>query len=147
MSQREELLERKRRAMELMDGGASWQEANEESGLNYSRRGIQQLYQRWREHGDEALIDHRHGHPYKATTEVRDWIGETCDEDGEVRASKLVSEMEVQFGVELHPNYVTILRHQLGLPVPKPGRPSTKQEAEPAPETEPEEDFSPSGRH
>ena len=34
MSQREELFERKRRAMELMDGGMSWEEANEKSGLN-----------------------------------------------------------------------------------------------------------------
>lgn len=143
MSQRDELFERKRRAMELMDAGASWQEANEESGLNYSRRGIQQLYQRWRESGDEALIEHRQGHPYKATTEVRDWIGEYCDENAEGRASELVSEIKAQFGVELHPNYVTILRHQLGLPVPKPGRPSEKQEAEPAPETEPGQDFSP----
>ncbi|MFQ5854281.1 MAG: helix-turn-helix domain-containing protein [Anaerolineae bacterium] len=128
MSQRDEVFERKRRAMELMDAGVSWQEANEQSGLNYSRRGIQQLYQRWRQDGDEALIDHRHGRAYKATTEVRNWIGERCDENPEVRASQLASELEAQFGVELDPKHVTFLRHQLGLPVPRPGRPSQKQE-------------------
>ena len=143
MNRREELYECKRRAMELMDSGVSWQEANEQSGLNYSRRGIQQLYQRWHEHGDEALIDNRHGHPYKATTEVQDWLGERCIEDSEARSSQLVSVIEAQFGVELHPGYVTLLRHQLGLPVPRPGRRRIRQEATPALESEPGQDFPP----
>lgn len=143
MNRREEVLERKRRAMELMNTGVSWQEANERSGLNYSRRGIQQLYWRWREHGDEALSDDRHGHPYKATIEVQDWLGERCAGYSEVRSPQLASELEAQFGVELHPAYITLLRHQLGLPVPKPGRPSISQEATPALESESEQDFSP----
>ncbi len=111
MNRQEELLERKRRAMEWMDRGMSWREANERSGLNYSRRGIQQLYRRWREHGDEALSDGRHGHPYKATIEVQDWLGERCTGDSEVRSPQLASELEAQFGVELHPAYLTLLRH------------------------------------
>ena len=143
MSRRAELLECKRRAMELMDAGVSWREANERSGLNYSKRGIQHLYQQWRGYGDEALIDHRHGHSYKATTEVQDWMSERCTEDSEVRSSQLTSEIEAQFGVELHPGYVTILRHQLGLPVSKPGHPGTREEATPASEIEPKQDFSP----
>jgi len=143
MSRREELLERKRQAMELMDTGMSWQEANERSGLNYSRRGIQQLYQRWREHGDEALIDNRHGHSYKATIKVQDWMGERCAEDSEVRSSQLASEIEAQFGVELHPGYVTLLRRQLGLPVPRPGRPGPRQDAASASEIDPGQDFPP----
>jgi transposase len=143
MSRREELLERKRQAMELMDTGMSWQEANERSGLNYSRRGIQQLYQRWREHGDEALIDNRHGHSYKATIKVQDWMDERCAEDSEVRSSQLASEIEAQFGVELHPGYVTLLRHQLGLPVPRPGRPGPRQDAASASEIDPGQDFPP----
>ncbi len=140
---RQELHERKRRAVELMDSGVSWQEANERSGLNYSRRGIQQLYQRWQEHGDEALIDNRHGHSYKATAEVQDWLGERCTDDSEVRSSQLVSEIEARFGVELHPGYVTLLRHQLNLPVPRPGRQHIREEATPALESEPEQDFPP----
>jgi transposase len=143
MSRQEELRERKRRAVELMDVGVSWQEANERSGLKYSRRGIQQLYQRWQEHGNEALIDNRHGHSYKATAEVQDWLGERCTEDSEVRSSQLVSEIEARFGVELHPGYVTLLRHQLGLPVPRPGRRRIREEATPVLESEPEQGFSP----
>ena len=143
MNRREELCERKRRAMELMDSGAPWQEANEQSGLNYSRRGIQQLYQRWQEHGDKALADNRHGHPYKATAEVQDWLSERCTEDTEARSSQLASVIEAQFGVELHPGYVTFLRHQLGLPVPKPGRRSKSRETTPALKSEPGQDFSP----
>ncbi|MBE9509048.1 MAG: hypothetical protein IMY86_13500 [Chloroflexi bacterium] len=143
MSKRDELFQCKRHAMELMDAGASWQEANERAGLNYSKRGIQHLYHEWRQRGDEALIDHRHGHPYKATAEVRDWMVERGTENSEVRASQLTVEIEAQFGVELHHDYVGLLRRQLGLPVPKPGRPSKQQEAEAAPATEPGQDFSP----
>lgn len=143
MNRQDELLEHKRRAMELMNIGVSWQEANERSGLNYSRRGIQQLYQRWCEHGDETLIDDRHGHSYKATIEVRDWLGEHCAKDSEARSSRLASEIKAQFDVELHPAYVTLLRHQLGLPVPRPGRPRIRQEAMPALGSEPEQDFPP----
>lgn len=143
MSQRDELFERKRRAMELMDAGLPWQDANAQSGLNYSRRGIQQLYQQWRQDGDAALIDHRHGHAYKATPEVRDWLGERCEAEPDVRASELTTDLEVQFGVELDPKYITQLRHELGVPVPPPGRPSQQPEAAPAPETAPEGDFPP----
>lgn len=143
MKRQEDLRERKRRAMELMDSGVSWQQANERSGLSYSRRGIQQLYQRWLEHGDEALIDKRHGHSYKATAEVQDWLGKRCVGDAEVHSSQLTSEIEAQFGVELHPGYITLLRHQLGLPVPRPGRPRVRQGTTPALESEPGQDFPP----
>jgi transposase len=143
MSKQDEIFQRKRRAMKLMDAGASWQEANEQSGLDYSKSGIHRLYREWRQRGDEALLDHRHGHPYKATSEVRDWMIERCTEDSEIRASQLTVEIEAQFEVKLHHDYVGLLRCQLGLPVPRPGRPSKKQESKPAPETEPERDFSP----
>jgi transposase len=160
MSWREELLERKRQAMKLMDADMHWREANEQSGLNYSKSGIQHLYREWRERGDEALIDQRHGHAYKATAEVREMLNERCEEDPDVRASQVVNEIEAEFGVKLNPNYVTMLRHQLGLPVPGPGNPAqrglfqSEREAEeapqhsfapqaPAPEKEPEQDFSP----
>lgn len=159
MSQREELLEHKRRAMELMDGGMSWEEANEKSGLNYSRTGIQGLYRKWKERGDEALIDNRHGHTYKATAEVQDWMEKRCEDNSEVRASQLVAEIDAEFGVKMTDQYVTVLRHQLGLPVPRPGNPGKQEDAfsshgeteveaqepleEPALERKPEGDFSP----
>jgi transposase len=143
MSKRDELFQRKRCAMQLMDAGAPWQEANEQSGLNYSKSGIQRLYREWSEQGDEVLVDHRHGHPHKATANVQGWMVERCTEDAEVRASRLTVEIEAQFGVQLHHDYVGLLRRQLGLPVPRPGRPSKKQEAEPALEAAPEQDFSP----
>lgn len=160
MSQREELLEHKRQAMKLMDADVHWREANEQSGLNYSKSGIQRLYRGWRERGDEVLIDQRHGHVYKATAKVREMLNDRCEEDPDVRASQLVNEIKAEFGVELNPNYVSVLRRQLGLPVPGPGNPAqrglsqSEQEAEevpqhsfapqePAPEKEPKQDFSP----
>ena len=143
MDRQEELLECKRRAMTLMDSGTSWQEANAQSGLNYSRRGIQHLFQRWRKQGDDALIDNRHGHTYKATSEVQAWLNERCSDDAEVRSSRLASEIEAQFGVELHPGYITLLRHQLGLPVPKPGHPPAGQDTLPTLDSESGQAFSP----
>jgi transposase len=144
MSKREELLERKRRAMELMDAGLPWREANEQSKLNYSKSGIQQLYRQWQAGGEEALVDQRSGsQARKATSAVRAWIVKRCEAEGEVRASRLTTELKAKFEVELHPDYVGLLRRQLGLPVPRPGRPSKKQDIEPAPVTETAADFSP----
>jgi transposase len=143
MSKRDELSQRKGHAMRLMDAGASWREANEQSGLDYSKSGIQRLYREWSERGDEALVDHRHGHSHKATVEVQDWMVERCSEDAEVCASQLTVEIEARFGVQLHHDYVGWLRRRLGLPVPRPGRPGKRQEAEPALEAAPGQDFSP----
>ena len=145
MSKREDLFQRKSRAMEWMDAGESWQEANEQSGLNYSRTGIQRLYREWvgSDRDDEVLVDHRHGHPYKAKTEVRDWLGERCEEDPELRASQLSVEIEAEFGVELHHDYVGVLRRQLGLPVPRDGRPGKRPASESVPEMEPGQNFFP----
>ncbi len=150
MSQREELLESKRRAMKLMEAEETWQQASKQSGLNYSKSGIQGLYREWSERGEEALIDRRHGHPYKVTDKVREVIQERCEEEPEVRASQLVEEIKAEFGTELNPNYVTVIRRQLGLGVPKPGHPGKRREAEPEirerQDTAEEQDFSPRGR-
>ena len=82
MSKREELYARKKQAMELMKAGHSWQEANEQAGLNYSRQGIQRLYREWQERGDEALEDKREGgQSYKVTDEVQEWLIERCQKE------------------------------------------------------------------
>ena len=146
MSQREKLLNRKRRAMELMNDGVAWEAANKRARLEYSRRGIQQLYQRWEADGEAALEDNRHGHASKATQAVRTWLKARCAEVPEVRASQLVNEIKAEFEVELNPNYVTYLRQQLGLPVPRSGRPERAAPTEPTAEMEAQADFSPSGQ-
>lgn len=145
MSKRDELYVCKQQAMKLMDAGHSWQEANEQSGLNYCQSGVHRLYREWKERGDEALKDKRQGHPYKVTAEVREWLVERCEEEGEVHSPQLVEEIKSSFGVELHHDYVNLLRNQLGLPSPKPGRPGKKARMRPATELTPEEDFSPGG--
>ncbi len=143
MSKRDELYASKQQAMRLIDAGHSWQEANERSGLNYSKSGIQHLYRNWKEQGDEVLEDKRQGQPYKVTGEVREWLVERCEEEGEVHSPQLVEEIKSRFGVELHHDYVNLLRNQLGLPSPKPGRPGKKERVQPATELRSEEEFSP----
>lgn len=145
MSERENLYQRKRRAMELMAAGLSWQEANTRSGLEYSRRGIQQLYSEWRTRGAAALQDHRGGSRYrKATVAIHEQIIARCGEDAELRSPKLTAEIAAEFGVELHAGYLSVLRRQLGLPVARPGRPR-RQAALPTPPAAGAEDFSPCG--
>ena len=145
MSKREELFRQKCRTMELMDEGMSWREANTQSELGYSRTGIQRLHREWCKRGEEALIDHRGGSRYrKATAEVQEKIIECCREDEEIRSPKLTTEIKAKFGVELHPGYVSILRRQLGLPVPRRGRPK-RETTIATPMAEAEEDFSPRG--
>ncbi len=142
MSKGDELYVSKQQAMRLMDAGHSWQEANEQSGLNYSKSGIQHLYREWKEGGDETLEDKRQGHPYKVTDEIREWLVERCEGDEEVHSPQLVEEIKSSFEVELHHDYVNLLRNQLGLPGPKPGRPGKKKKEEATSELNPE-DFPP----
>jgi transposase len=144
MSKREELYARKKQAMELMKAGHSWQEANEQSGLNYCRQGIQRLYREWQERGDEALEDKREGgQSYKVTDEVQQWLIERCQKEPGAYSPQLVAEIEVEFEVELHHDYVNLLRNQLGLPAPKPGRPRQKESQQPAGRETDQQDFSP----
>jgi transposase len=144
MSKGEELYARKKQAMELMKAGNSWQEANEQSGLNYTRQGLQRLYREWQEWGDEALTDKRQGgQPYKVTAEVQEWLIERCQKEPEAYSPQLVAELEAEFEVELHHDYVNLLRNQLGLPAPKPGRPRQKESQQPAGEQTAQGDFSP----
>ncbi len=161
MSKRDELYSRKQQAMNLLEMGYSRQEANEQSGLNYSKAGILHLYRAWKKRGDEALEDKRQGgQPYKVTNEVREWLVERCQENGEEQyAPQLVAEIEAEFEIELHHDYVNLLRNQLGLPAPKPGRPvrqagaehsrstqtgpKQKESQQPAGEQTAQEDFSP----
>lgn len=144
MSKRDELYNRKQQAMKLLDMGYSRQEANEQSGLNYSKAGILHLYREWKKRGDEALEDKRQGgRPYKVTNEVREWLVERCQEAGEAHSPQLVAEIEAEFEVELHHDYVNLLRNQLGLPAPKVGRPKQKESPQAAGEQTAQEDFSP----
>ena len=144
MSKRDELYSRKQQAMNLLEMGYSRQEANEQSGLNYSKAGILHLYREWKKGGDEALEDKRQGgQPYKVTKEVREWLVERCQEAGEVHSPQLVAEIEAEFEVELHHDYVNLLRNQLGLPAPKVGRPKQKESQQPAGEQTAQEDFLP----
>jgi transposase len=143
MSKRDELYARKQQAMELMNAGHSWQEANEQSGLNYSRQGVQRLYREWQDRGDEALEDNRHGHPYKVTDKVKEWLVDQCQNEPEAYAPQLVAKIEAEFEVELHHDYVNLLRNQLGLPAPKVGRPRQKESKQPSGEQRPQGDFSP----
>ncbi len=145
MSKREELYQQKYCAMELMDKGKSWREANTESKLGYSRTGIQRLHREWCKRREAALIDNRGGSRYrKATAEVQEKIIECCQENEEIRSPQLRTEIKAEFGVELHSNYVNILRRQLGLPTPGRGRPK-RETTKATPMAETEEDFSPRG--
>jgi transposase len=143
MSHRDELYARKQAAMKLRAAGYSWQAANEQSELAYSRQGIQRLYRAWQARGDEALADNRHGHVSKASAEVRGWLVERCETAGEVPSPQLVAEIKSRFGVALHHDYVNLLRQQLGLPAPRPGRPGKKETGPAAPDLNPEAEFSP----
>ena len=119
MSKRDELDVSKRQAMKLMDAGYSWQEANKESGLNYCQSGVHRLYREWKKRGDEALEDKRQGgQPYKVTDKVREWLVDRCQNDQQTYSPQLVAEIEAEFEVELHHDYVNLLRNQLGYHLP-----------------------------
>jgi transposase len=70
----------------------------------------------------EALIDGRHGHPRKAHSALREWLYVRKEQDEEVRAPQLATEIEEKFEVELSAGHINYLLRKRGLTAP-PGRP------------------------
>ena len=70
----------------------------------------------------EALIDGRHGHPRQAHSALREWLYARKEQDEEVRAPQLVTDIKEKFGVELSAGHINYLLRKRALTAP-PGRP------------------------
>jgi transposase len=103
--------------IEAMFAGHSWQTAAAQSQLNVSRSTAYRLVKlaRDEEKAERAFLDDRHGHPYKLTELMREWMTEFCTTHPQVASSRVQRELKSRFGVEVSVSQINRVRAQCGV--------------------------------
>jgi transposase len=106
--------------LQRLEQGEDFEEHCQELGLSLSRDYVPQLRRRYRQGGAswEALIDHRHGHPYKVTPERRAWLREQKRENPALTQQELVDLFEAEFQVSISQSQVSNILRAEGVAIP-----------------------------
>ena len=112
---RDERRERKAQMIGGMLEGGRWREATERAGIPTSQTAAYRLLRLVRTDGDCALEERRHGHPYKVTPSVREWLIERCRGTPGLSGRVLCAEIEERFGVGVSITHINRLRAELGV--------------------------------
>lgn len=110
---------KKRQVVELMLAGQHWQEATEQVGLSVSESTAYRWVRCWRQEGEAGLSDDRHGHAYKMTPEIQEWLKETCGQAPHTPSSKVKKMIKDKFEIELSRGHINRIRAELGVSRPK----------------------------
>ena len=80
----------------------------------------------------EALIDGRHGHEQKVTTDMKEWLYERKRQDKTLTGPELVKAIRDKFGVELSVGHINYLLRQVELSrqTGRPPKPVAEKETE-----------------
>ncbi|MDP9352420.1 MAG: helix-turn-helix domain-containing protein [Chloroflexota bacterium] len=113
--QRGERREAKLRLVEGMRAGFSWRDATAGAGLTTGRSTAYGLLKLVSAEGEAALEDKRHGHPYKLTASIREWLVERCRGAPGVSGPVLREEIEGRFGVTVSTSQINRVRAALGV--------------------------------
>jgi hypothetical protein len=111
---KEELLRR-------VDTGEDAAQVIAELGLKLKPRSLWKVRQAYRQRGWEGLVDHRCGHAYKATAEVRQLLDQAKKEDMDRTGAELAEMVELKCRVHLSVSRVNGLLQEMNLSSP-PGR-------------------------
>jgi transposase len=103
--------------IESMFAGQPWQAAAAQSQLKISRSTAYRLVQlaRDEERAGLAFLDDRHGHPYKLTEPVQEWLVEVCSQDPQMPSIRIQAELKTGFGIEVSVGHINHVRAQHGV--------------------------------
>jgi transposase len=103
--------------IESMFAGHSWQAAAAQSQLKISRSTAYRLVQlaRDEEKAGLAFLDDRHGHPYKLTEPMQEWLVDVCSKDPQIPSSRIQAELKTGFGIEVSVGHINHVRAQHGV--------------------------------
>ena len=85
------------RLMAEMQAGRSWQTAAAKSGLQISQSNAYRLWGAFRQHGEAALSDGRHGHSSKLRGAARAFLEERCRQAPQTPSSTIQMELREAF--------------------------------------------------
>jgi transposase len=106
--------------LQRLDQGEDFEDLCRELGLSLSRDSLPYLRRRYRQGGSswEALIDHRHGHPYKVTPERRAWLREQKRRNPALTQQELTDLFEAEFQVSISQSHVSNILRAEGVAIP-----------------------------
>ena len=94
--------------------GHSWQVAKAQAGLQISQSNAYRLWRAFREHGEAALSDGRHGHPSKLRGEARVLLEERCRQAPQTPSSTIQIELRERFDLRVSISQINRVRAALG---------------------------------
>ena len=106
--------------LQRLDQGEDFKDLCQELGLSLSRRSLPYLRRRYRQGGSswEALIDHRHGHSYKATPERRAWLRDQKQENLALTQQELAALFGSEFQESISQSRVSDILREEGVAIP-----------------------------
>jgi transposase len=116
-----------------MQEGHSWQTAAAQAGLRISQSNAYQLWGAFRQHGETALSDGRHGHPIKLRGEARTFLEERCRQAPQTPSSTIQAALRERFDLCVSISQINRVRATLGVSnhsqSQQPGKKRQKREA------------------
>ncbi len=106
--------------LQRLDQGEKFEDLCQELGLSFSRDSLSYLRRRYRRGGSswEALIDHRHGHPYKVTPEHQAWLRKQKRKNPALTQQELADLFEAEFQVSISQSHVSNILRAEGVATP-----------------------------
>src|SRR2546423_1150513 len=98
-----------------MQAGRSWQTAAAQAGLPISQSNAYRLWGAFRQRGETALEDGRHGHPIKLRGEVRTFLEDFCRKAPHTPSSTIQAALRERFDLSVSISQINRVRAVLGV--------------------------------
>jgi transposase len=98
-----------------MQEGQSWQRASTSAGLQISQSNAYRLWRAFRQRGETALEDGRHGHPIKLRGEARSYLEDACRKAPQTPSSTVQTVLREHFNVSVSISQINRVRAALGV--------------------------------
>jgi transposase len=98
-----------------MQTGQSWQTAAAQAGLQISQSNAYRLWAAFRQRGETALNDGRHGHPIKLRGEARTFLENACREAPQTPSSTIQAALRERFDLSMSISQINRVRTTLGI--------------------------------
>src|SRR5260370_2403303 len=98
-----------------MQQGQACQRASASAGLQISQSNAYRLWRVFRQHGEIAFSDGRHGHPSKLRGVARAFLEERCRETPQTPSSTIQMELRERFDLHVSISQINRVRPTLGI--------------------------------
>jgi transposase len=98
-----------------MQAGYSWQTAAAAAGVQTSQSNAYRLWGAFRQRGEMALSDGRHGHPSKLRGEARTFLEERCRQAPQTPSSTIQAALRERFDLRVSISQINRVRAALGM--------------------------------